>query len=72
MKFQTELTSLLKDNGFQQHRCKGKHAIFIDDIGRRISVTSTPSCRHTLNQVTRQLSRLLDPDHPYEGLGMIR
>jgi predicted RNA binding protein YcfA (HicA-like mRNA interferase family) len=58
MKHQKALTKLMQSNGFELHRSKN-HLVWKHHTGVKIHTASTPSCRHALNQVERDIRRLL-------------
>jgi len=58
MKHQKALTKLMKSHGFELHRSK-RHLVWRHHTGKKISTSATPSCRHSLNQIERDIRRLL-------------
>lgn len=41
---QREFIRIVKNNGFKYNRCKGDHAIYINDKGRHISIPRKLEC----------------------------
>jgi len=58
MKHQKALTKLMQSYEFELYR-SNKHLVWRHRTGVKIHTASTPSCRHALNQVERDIRRKL-------------
>jgi len=56
MKHLKELTKYMESEGFELQRQKN-HLVWRHHTGVKIHTASTPSCRHSLNQVKRDVRR---------------
>jgi predicted RNA binding protein YcfA (HicA-like mRNA interferase family) len=52
--FKKELTNMMESNGFELQR-HGTHLVWKHVSGVQIFTSATPSCRHALNQIKRQI-----------------
>jgi hypothetical protein len=53
-KFKKELTVMMESNGFELQR-SSTHLVWKHVSGVQIFTSATPSCRHALNQIKRQI-----------------
>lgn len=54
--FKKELTVLMESYSFQLQRTS-KHLVWAHPSGLKIFTSATPSCRHALNQIERDIQR---------------
>jgi predicted RNA binding protein YcfA (HicA-like mRNA interferase family) len=52
--FKKELTVMMESNGFELQR-SASHLVWKHVSGVQIFTSATPSCRHALNQIKRQI-----------------
>jgi len=54
--FKKELTVMMESYQFSLHRTS-KHLVWQHPSGLKIFTSATPSCRHALNQIERDIQR---------------
>jgi hypothetical protein len=54
--FKKELTVMMESNGFELQR-SASHLVWKHVSGVQIFTSATPSCRHALNQIERDIQR---------------
>jgi len=57
MTYRASLQNLMTSHGFELHRKNGKHLVWVNSRGQKLSTSSTPSCPHAINNVKRDLRK---------------
>ena len=72
MTFKSALEKLMHKYNAYLYRCKGKHPIYKFPTGQMLQVSKTPSRVNAIKKIERNIVNMLNPDHPYNGLGIAR
>ena len=72
MTFKSTLEKLMRKYNGCLHRCKGKHPIYKFPTGQMLQVSKTPRGVMAIKEIERKIVNMLNPNHPYNGLGITR